>query len=566
MKKILCFVLLVLTMSIIHAQAPGLFNYQGVARNSVGNVLQNKNITLRLSIHDGTATGTVVYTETRSVTTNTVGLFNVQVGSPGATNTNGTINSINWPTGNKYIQVEIDPNGGSSFINVGVSQLASVPYAINAAGAKPIGSAGGSLTGDFPNPVIANGAITQNMIVTGVSLPPSGPAGGDLSGTYPNPGVERIRGIAISNTPPITGQVLQFNGTNWSPGNSQSYWTLDGTNIYNNNAGNVGIGINTPITPLHIAGHSESIRLEGPEPYISFFDQAGAYRGYIGQWPGNNMSMGTAAGNAAGRLEFYNNGALNMAVDNYGAITLVGPAPGIELKDNGELSGNFIGDGMNLEIVAQRSPIGVGGPLPNGNLILQTDKVFIGNPLFAGNVGIGVSDPTEKLDISSRIRIRSKSPSLTAGIWLNNPSNTAAIAFMGIAQNDAVGFFGNVSGWGMVMNTNNGNVGIGTLNPTYKLSVNGNIRSKEVVVEANWADYVFDKNYNLPLLIDVEKFIQQNKHLPNIPSAKEIEETGLHLGDIQRRMMEKIEELMLYIIEQDKSIQQLKEQVRELRK
>jgi trimeric autotransporter adhesin len=91
MKRSLCLFILTLNISIIFGQAPGIFNYQGVARNSVGNVLQNKNIALRLSIHDGTAGGPVVYSETRSVTTNPFGLFNVQVGSPGASGVTGSI-------------------------------------------------------------------------------------------------------------------------------------------------------------------------------------------------------------------------------------------------------------------------------------------------------------------------------------------------------------------------------------------------------------------------------------------------------------------------------------------
>jgi hypothetical protein len=107
-----------------------------------------------------------------------------------------------------------------------------------------------------------------------------------------------------------------------------------------------------------------------------------------------------------------------------------------------------------------------------------------------------------------------------------------------------------------------GNVGIGTENySTYKLAVNGSVRSKEVVVETGWADYVFDKNYKLPSLYEVERFIRKNKHLINIPSAKEVEEKGLHLGNTQKRMMEKIEELTLYVIQLQKEIDTLKKTV-----
>ncbi len=108
----------------------------------------------------------------------------------------------------------------------------------------------------------------------------------------------------------------------------------------------------------------------------------------------------------------------------------------------------------------------------------------------------------------------------------------------------------------------NGNVGIGTTNPTQKLSVNGVIRSKEVVVESGWADYVFDEKYKLRTLEEVEVFIQRHKHLPNIPSAKEIEKNGLTMGEMQKKMMEKIEELTLYVIELKKEIENMKQQKR----
>ncbi len=121
--------------------------------------------------------------------------------------------------------------------------------------------------------------------------------------------------------------------------------------------------------------------------------------------------------------------------------------------------------------------------------------------------------------------------------------------------------FGNITGASVKMYIlQNGNVGIGTMNPTYKLSVNGNVRSKEVIVESNWADYVFQDDYELPSLKETEKFIQQNKHLPGIPSAKEIQENGLAVGELQTKMMAKIEELTLHIIALEKKIEALKSQ------
>src|SRR5690349_15616057 len=130
MKKFLSLLTIALLVSMgVYSQAPGIFNYQGVARNSVGNVLVNKTITLRLTIHDGTAAGPVVYQESRQTITNPFGLFNVQVGSPGGSNVTGTIAGVPWAVGAKFIQVEIDPAGGTSFINIGTAQIASVPYA-----------------------------------------------------------------------------------------------------------------------------------------------------------------------------------------------------------------------------------------------------------------------------------------------------------------------------------------------------------------------------------------------------------------------------------------------------
>lgn len=104
-----------------------------------------------------------------------------------------------------------------------------------------------------------------------------------------------------------------------------------------------------------------------------------------------------------------------------------------------------------------------------------------------------------------------------------------------------------------------GNVGIGTnaiLN--YKLAVDGKIRAREVKVDNDtWADYVFFKNYKLPTLEEVEKHIQDKGHLINIPSAAEVEANGIELGEMNKLLLEKIEELTLYVIQQEKRIKSL---------
>lgn len=106
----------------------------------------------------------------------------------------------------------------------------------------------------------------------------------------------------------------------------------------------------------------------------------------------------------------------------------------------------------------------------------------------------------------------------------------------------------------------NGNVGIGVTNPDYKLVVNGGIKAREIFVPSpeEWPDFVFESNYNLPSIAQVKNFVQSFKHLPGIPSAKEIKQTGVNVGDIQVKMLQKIEELTLYVIHLEGEINQLK--------
>jgi hypothetical protein len=112
----------------------------------------------------------------------------------------------------------------------------------------------------------------------------------------------------------------------------------------------------------------------------------------------------------------------------------------------------------------------------------------------------------------------------------------------------------------------NSNIGVGTQsfvdnNDNYRVSVNGAIRAHRVRVYTNWADYVFDKTYDLPTLEEVENHIVEKGHLIDIPSATEVEENGIELGEMNKLLLQKIEELTLYVIDLNKELKELKSKI-----
>lgn len=107
--------------------------------------------------------------------------------------------------------------------------------------------------------------------------------------------------------------------------------------------------------------------------------------------------------------------------------------------------------------------------------------------------------------------------------------------------------------------TTEGNVGVGTTTPLHKLAVNGAIRAKEVIVDTGWSDYVFADDYRLAPLAEVEAHIKSEKHLPGIPSAKDVAEQGVSLGEMQAKLLAKIEELTLHQIALEKRLRQLEQ-------
>jgi hypothetical protein len=105
---------------------------------------------------------------------------------------------------------------------------------------------------------------------------------------------------------------------------------------------------------------------------------------------------------------------------------------------------------------------------------------------------------------------------------------------------------------------------------TYKMAVSGGIITEKVRVATNgttfWADFVFDKSYKLRTLSEVAQYIKLNKHLPDVPSTAEVTQEGIDLANTQAILLQKIEELTLYVIEQDKKINQLNKKIRKLRR
>jgi hypothetical protein len=147
-------------------------------------------------------------------------------------------------------------------------------------------------------------------------------------------------------------------------------------------------------------------------------------------------------------------------------------------------------------------------------------------------------------------------------LFLNYDHGTGGVNFCDGASNIVARVEGNGGGYF------NGNIGIGTTDTRgYKFAVAGNAIFTKVVVKAlPWPDYVFHSTYRLRPLSEVEEYINQYHHLPEVPTAEEVEKNGLDVGDNQATLLKKIEELTLYVIEQQKEIKALKKDMEQLKK
>lgn len=326
-------------------------------------------------------------------------------------------------------------------------------------------------------------------------------------GTIPTP----VAGLMIYQTDNTPG-FYYYSGASWiqfSTGSATNYWTLNGTDIYKNNAGNVGIGTTTPTRRLEVFGNA---LISGGGPLM------------LKDFAGDNSS----------KIEFQN-------------------SDGIPTHQIMHLGGT-----TNLLFI-QKVP--------------ATTFDWVMNS--SGDVGMGTTTPLVKLHLKE-----SGSPEVfriegTTGVQMGLAVNGVENGFFNmtgddmkigtLASNDLGRFIVRVNGGDRMFVHPDGRVSIATATPAtgYMLSVNGKIVSTEVRVElnVNWPDYVFKKDYNLPSLKSVEEFIAKYNRLPNIPSAEEVKKNGIELGDMNKRLLEKVEELTLYIIKQDKELETLKQKI-----
>jgi hypothetical protein len=284
------------------------------------------------------------------------------------------------------------------------------------------------------------------------------------------------------------------------------HWNRTGSHIFTTNgSGNVGIGTSSP---------TEKLAINATNPAIRFLN-ANTEKGFL-QADGNDMKLGTYNSNATGNIFF------NIR-------------------------------GINRMIVTSEGDIGVGISTPVGRFQIGTGSVA--SLVSHGYLMLGPENGSNLIFDNNEILARSNGNH--SNLYLQN---TGGNVFIGDATNFNSAHRLGVDGNAVIT----GNMRVGnTVGPSgYRLAVDGKAICTELLVRTvpNWPDYVFNKQYKLPGLQEVEDFISKYNHLPGIPSAKELETNGLNIGEMQKLQMEKIEELTLYIIELKKEIEKLKTQ------